>query len=109
MSPARPSDRRLVTVCQWASKNTQVTAICITAMGRTMISSERPNSELGNRRRIARGHNQRAPRLALIGRQHIADAPHRLQIAGVLRVSLDLAAQARDCLLYTSDAADDLL
>jgi hypothetical protein len=42
MSPASPCDSRPVTVCQWASKNTQVTAICISAMGRMMISSARP-------------------------------------------------------------------
>jgi len=48
-------DSRLFTVCQWAWKKAQVTAICITATGRTMISSERPNSEVGSQRLIWRG------------------------------------------------------
>jgi hypothetical protein len=52
MSPARPSESLLVTVCQWASKKAQVTAICMTATGRTMISRLRPNSDVGSQRLI---------------------------------------------------------
>ena len=50
MSPARPSERRAVTVCQCMSKKAQVTATCMTSTGRTMISSDRPHSEVGRRR-----------------------------------------------------------
>ena len=53
-SPATASDSWRVTVRHWASKNAQPTAPCITTMGRTMMSSERPNRERGSRRLMAR-------------------------------------------------------
>ncbi len=65
MSPARLSARRPVTVSQWASKNPQVTAACITAIGRTMISSDRPNSDRGSQRFSCCGQSSRSVRLTV--------------------------------------------
>ena len=108
MSPARPSDRRAVTVCQCMSKKAQVTATCMTSTGRTMISSDRPHSEVGSRRFRNRVHRLVASSLiaASVRGQHIADAAHGLEIARVLGIRLQLAAQA--CDLHVHGAAGDV-
>src|SRR5215217_2327600 len=103
MSPATPSDRRPVTVCQWASKKIQVTTSCMIAIGSTMISRLRPNSEVGSQRLICRGMMILRARTLMAGktwasvrRQAVAHAAHGLQVARVLGIVLDLAAQAGD-------------
>src|SRR5688500_8090962 len=98
MSPAKPSDSRAVTVCQCMSKNAQVTATCMTSTGRTMISSDRPHSEVGRRRFSTRAQTPAGSRRigGSVRGQHVADAAHGLEIARVLRIGFELAAQTGD-------------
>src|SRR5712691_2176936 len=103
--------------------------ICTNTSGSTINNSERPNIVCGSNRLIRprwrmsrsagaspgglplngpRGVNAAAVAAALLGLERIAGAPHGLQVAGIARVGLDLAAQPGHLHVDVADVAAEL-
>src|SRR6266567_1288113 len=98
--------------------------ICTSTSGITINSSERPNIVCGSSRlirlrwRMSRSagasaggsplNGSHAAAAASLGLERIAGAPHGLQVAGIARVGLDLAAQPGHLHIDIADVAAEL-
>src|SRR6266851_5653869 len=103
--------------------------ICTNTSGSTINNSERPNIVCGSNRLIRprwrmsrsagaspgglplngpRGVNAAAVAAASLGLERIAGAAHGLQVAGIARVGLDLAAQPGHLHIDVADVAAEL-
>src|SRR5216683_5684717 len=99
--------------------------ICTSTSGITIKSSERPNIVCGSSRlirlrwRMSRSAGASpgasppngaigASAAASLGLERIAGAPHGLQVAGIARIELDLAAQPRHLHIDIADVAAEL-
>src|SRR6266496_5012361 len=100
--------------------------ICTKTSGITISSSERPNIVCGSSRlirlrwRMSRsagasagglrlnGSNAAVIAVASLGLEGIAGPPHGLQVAGIARVGLDLAAQPGHLHIDIADVAAEL-